>query len=241
MKYLSRRDIEQISRRVVRAYKQLPEVAAAEFLYIDPEVLVRALLGLDLEYRHLSNDGLTLGLTSFEEVGVQLFDTNEGELYFLDGKTILVERDLHTDPGQCGRCNFTVMHEAGHQILKMLFPRDYGGVNARKVICLRQDSAQKAMGDWDEWQANVLASYVLMPPELIHKAMGYAGLSGKIKMLNRIWRQDEYNRFVNVSEILGVSKKALAIRMKQLDLLGEEFLAHPNKILDIEMEDREYV
>ena len=68
-------------------------------------------LGLNVEYQHLSYDGSILGMTSFTEMGVQVFEDDDNEaFFFLDGKTVLVEKDLNFDSKLKGRKNFTLMH-----------------------------------------------------------------------------------------------------------------------------------
>ena len=137
-RYLSDHDLEAIAARIVRAYRNLPEVReAGQVLYVDAGLLLKNLLGLSIENRHLSEDGSTLGVTAFEEVGVEIFDGKE-DLFFFDGKTVLIESDLMTEE-QTGRRNFTLVHEGCHHILKMLYPQDYAaGVNARRVIRYRE-------------------------------------------------------------------------------------------------------
>ena len=54
-------------------------------------------------------------MTSFGELGVQVFENNDDEaFFFLDGKTVLVESDLNYDNNLKGRKNFTLMHEGSH-------------------------------------------------------------------------------------------------------------------------------
>ena len=142
-KYLSYNDLDTIAARVFRAYSKLPEVKAADqVLYVDPNLLLKSLLGLTIEYRHLSQDGTTLGITAYDEVGVEIVDEDE-DLFFFDGKTVLIEKDLQTED-QTGRRNFTIVHEGCHHILKMLFPKDYGsGANARRVLRYRDVRSER--------------------------------------------------------------------------------------------------
>ena len=233
-RYLSYNDLDAIADRVFRAYKKLPEVqVAGQVLYVDPHLLLKALLGLTIEFRHLSQDGTTLGITSYDEVGVEICDENE-DLFFFDGRTVLIEKDLLADD-QTGRRNFTIVHEGSHHILKMLFPKDYaGGANARRVLRYRDTRGSRTR---EEWQVDRLTSSILMPRELVEQAMYFTGQNGRIDMLNAVWRRAEYERFCNMCYLLGVSKQALSIRMMRLGLLGEEHLRHPNEILDIVMGD----
>lgn len=229
-RYLSNHDLESIAARVVRAYRNLPEVReAGQVLYVDAGLLLKNLLGLSIENRHLSEDGSTLGITAFDEVGVEVFDDKE-DLFFFDGKTVLIESDLMTEE-QTGRRNFTLVHEGSHHILKMLYPQDYAaGVNARRVIRYRETGGCRTR---EEWQVDRLASAILMPRDLVEQAMFIAGQSGRIDMLNAQWRKKEYRSFCDMCYLLGVSKQALSIRMKKLGLLGEEYLQHPNEILNV--------
>ena len=232
-RYLTYDDLDAIAGRVFRAYSRLPKVqAAGQLLYVDPALLLKSLLGLTIEFRHLSVDGTTLGITAYDEIGVEICD--EEDLFFFDGKTVLIEKDLQADD-QAGRRNFTIVHEGCHHVLKMLFPNDYaGGANARRVLRYRDTRGSRTR---EEWQVDRLTSSILMPRELVEQAMFLTGQNGRIDMLNAVWRPKEYERFCNMCYLLGVSKQALSIRMMRLGLLGKEHLRHPNEILDVVMGD----
>lgn len=239
MKCLSRKDIEDISIRVFSAYKQLPSVKERPLHRVEPELLVKDLLNLYIDYEHLSLDGMTLGLTAFEEVGVEVYDVSDTPfMYILDGKTILIERDLKECLSLKGRCNFSILHEGSHQILKMLFPNDYGipTKESPPVLKFYKPSTAYRIRDWEEWQANNLASAIMLPRELVEQAMYYFGFPEHIKIVNRIIYNEEYARFASMAEFLGASKKALAIRMKKLGLLDKEYLDRPYEILNIEVD-----
>ncbi|WP_237076427.1 MULTISPECIES: hypothetical protein [unclassified Neglectibacter] len=53
-------------------------------------------------------------------------------------------------------------------------------------------------------------------------------------MLNKVFAKEEYDRFVGMTELLGCSKTALAIRMKQLSYIGGDYLDNPYRLLDVE-------
>ena len=182
-RYLSYSDLDAIADRVFRAYSRLPEVRpGGPVVYVDPALLLKALLGLTIEYRHLSHDGTTLGITAYDEVEVEIFDDNE-DLFFFDGKTVLIERGLLTED-QIGRRIFTIVHEGCHHVLKMLFPRDYAcGPNARRVLRYRDTHSSR---DREEWQVDRLTSSVLMHRELVNQAMYIVGQKGRIDMLNAV-------------------------------------------------------
>ncbi len=242
MKHLSRYDIETIAAKYIKAYMQLPEIKNTQVYRIDPEIMLGKILGLTIDYVHLSYDGSILGLTSFGELGVQIFENDDDEaFYFLDGKTVLVEADLNYDNKLRGRKNFTLMHEGSHQIFKKLFPNDYGvtqksaGVHYYKANSERN----KPISDWEEWQANTLAAAILLPKNLIEQGMFLFGLGSKIECLNKIYRPAEYEKYAALADFLGCSKKALAIRMKQLGLLKKEYLDNPFDLITVYPEVRE--
>lgn len=243
MLQISRRGIEDIANRVLTSYKQLPEVSGEEITCVDPELLTQRLLGLKLDYCHLSIDGTLLGITSFSELGIEIFDDpNEQRFYFLDGKTVLIESELKEDAGRVGSYHFALSHEISHRILSMLFPGVYNGNVNAPLMCLVSNPYsvhEYEAVDWYEWQANTLASSLLMPRDLVIKGMKRYGLGERIKMLNRVFRPQAYKGFSELACSLGVSKQALAIRMKHLGLLEKEYLENPYALANIWMDDCE--
>lgn len=235
MKHLSRNDIEAIAERIISAYRELPDLKNRQIYRIEPELLLTKVLGLKIDYQHLSVDGAILGMTSFKEIGVEIVDEADAEtFYILDGKTVLVEKDLQQNASQKGRCNFTLLHEGSHQIYKMLYPKEYGARDFEPVHYYKENSEKKKpISDWEEWQANTLAAAILLPKQLIMQGMFLFGLGEKIKCLNRVYHPKIYERFSALADFLGSSKMALAIRMKQLGLLEQEFLDNPYDYLAI--------
>ncbi len=237
MKILSRQNIEEIAQRVLKAYYQLPEVKGKEINNIDLELLLERLLGLKIKYAHLSIDGSILGATTTVKMPVEIFYGDDSEdTVLMDGKTILIESDLKENVLQRGRCNFTIAHEISHQILKMLYPSEYdANPKVAKIHYSKANSeSRKPISDWYEWQANALASAILLPPDIIKRGMYIFQLGDKIKTLNKVFFSSEYNQFSDLALFLGVSKTALAIRMKQLGLLDNNQLDNPNCLIDIE-------
>ena len=237
VKILNRKNLEDIANNILEKYRRLPKIKDNELYRIDPSILIKELLNLNIEYAHLSLDENILGLTCFDEVDVLVYDEADLEYYLcLDGRTVVVEKNLISDIRQRGRANFTLMHEGCHQILNMLFPNSYGSNYKHRTLFFYKSNSEiyKFNQDWEEWQANTLASLLLMPEELVKKGMFIFGLNEKIHLLNRVYSRDVYERFASLADFLGVSKMALAIRMKQLGLLEYENLKNPNKLIEIE-------
>lgn len=237
--WLSRNDIEQIGNRVNRAYFRLPDLRGQEIKRIEPERLASEVCGLSLNRFHLSNDNSILGMTSFGEVDVEVTDDECAPFFYhLDGKTILVESDLAKREDQRGRYHFTIMHEVAHQVLKMLFPREYAAPYYRVHYCLA--FRRRGCGvDWEEWRADNLASVLLLPADLVIRTAFDFGFEAGIKVLNRVFFPREYERFAMMAEQLGASKQALAIRMKQLGLLEREYLKDAYALVNVVKETDE--
>ena len=242
MLQISRRGIEGIASRVIEEYKRLPEISDEEITCVDPELLTRQLLGLKLDYCRLSKDGSLFGITSFSKLEIEIFDDpNEQRFYSLDGKTVLIESALKEDDELIGSYHFALMHEISHRILSMRFPGIYNGSVKEPLMCL-VSKPHRASGeevDWYEWQANTLASAILMPKDLVIKGMERHGLGRQIQILNRVFRPQVYKAFSELACSLGVSKQALAIRMKYLGLLDKEYLENPYALVNIWMDDCE--
>lgn len=236
MGYLTRNDLEKIAACVFNDYKHLPRFAGQQVDYVDPEILACGLCGLSIDHFHLSKDRLILGMTAFQEIGVEVYDdTGQPHVYDLDGRTLLVEKDLKDDPAQYGRYHFTVAHETAHQILADLCPTDR--VIQNRIVYYRGLSPRYPIQDWNEWQADNLASALLLPTEVVLRALRRFELENGIDILNKIYRPKEYERFCKVAEFLGASKQAMAIRLKRLSLLKKEYLQNPHALVDIEKED----
>lgn len=68
---------------------------------------------------------------------------------------------------------------------------------------------------------------------LIKQGMYLFSLGEKIECLNKIYYPSVYKRFDALADFLGCSKKALAIRMKQLGLLKKEYLDNPFDLVTV--------
>lgn len=207
---------------------------------IQPELLAHDLLGLTTEYHSLSKNGDILGLTACGEVNVQIYDDpDHPEFFRLDGKTLLIDRNLVKEGANKGRYHFTLAHEACHQIFKMLFPREYAAPIRLRQIHYCTTTLIGNEDYWEEWRTNALTSAVLMPEEMVRGNMTAFGFGEKLRMLNRVYAAEEYSRFSDMADHMGVSKQALAIRMKGLGLLEREFLQDPHALANVCPDEKE--
>ena len=112
--------------------------------------------------------------------------------YFLDGRTILLEERLLSPWASPGRRRFTLMHEVSHRLLS-------------------------SGGSRSEGEADRLAAALLMPRALVERnllALGW--LPGPLP--DRRLDPERWRIFAALAETMGVSRRALAIRLEELGL-----------------------
>lgn len=219
MIYLSRDDIEKMAERIINQYKYA-YVPERHLCYnVDPEELA-SLFGFRIEYVNITKDGSILGQTSSGGIWTSIMDSAMNDMFFfLDGKTILVEKRLLLSPKSIGRKNFTIAHELAHQFINQEYPEVYGAQCRTFCDYRRSEKQRKQITDWREWQADALAAAILLPKDAIEDSMFMFGLGQKMKLLSRKYSQNNYERFCEMADFLRVSKSALAFRMEQLGLL----------------------
>ncbi len=186
---MSGEELERLADRVYGAYASLPE---ADGVRVDPELLAEKLLGLKVVYRRLSLSGGILGITAPGAVGVPVLEGGEKRWFFLDGETILLEERLLSPWSPPGRRRFTLMHEVSHRLLS-------------------------SGGSRSEGEADRLAAALLMPRALVERnllALGW--LPGPLP--DRRLDPERWRIFAALAETMGVSRRALAIRLEELGL-----------------------
>ena len=201
---------------------------------VNPTVFAEKILGLRLRFFPLSIDGSILGLSVFDPIEYELSYTDGTvETVNLDAKDIVIDTELLGDE-HIGRRNFTIAHENAHHILNSEFQEYHHDYLNRSVHVFYRRQAQR---DREEWQADTLASLILMPKPLILDCMRRFGLNDSIQILNRVFRPEEYVKFERMANFLGVSRQALCIRLKQLKLIRKEYLARPYDMVNVYMDD----
>ncbi len=227
MAYLSRADIESIAESVIRQYKAA-YVPERHLCYTVDILELAAMLGIRVEYVYITREGSILGQTSSGGALTRIFDDNmEPKYFYLDGSTILVDKRLLSHPGLTARRNFTIAHELAHQIINRKHPRAEGYQN--RVFCDYRRSV-KPISDWDEWQADVLAAALLLPPEVVKDSMFMNGLGEKMTVLSRKYSENKYKLLCAMADFLQVSRTALSYRMEQLGLLERNCLVTEAKM-----------
>ena len=154
---------------------------------IDIDRFLTQYLGLTQDFKYLSHCGLYLGMTVFEESDrIIVFNPDEYKAEYITAKagTVFIDCSL-LDCNQEHRYRFTVAHECSHQILHFkyfehlssMLSADYiPSIQCRvdKTKAPNHTNYKRTEKDWMEWQANCLASSILMPRKMVLKAVRQA-------------------------------------------------------------------
>ena len=197
MKSYDRPTLAAIARNVIKKYD--PYLLYCEPCAVPIEKITEQFYGLDVEYCHLRKNGLVLGCTIFDNTLLPIWDADECQygVMRVNGGTIVIEASL-LDERKQGRLRFTFAHELAHWLLhKELYVGE--GIAAASAI-----KTSLEVNPVVERQADVLASYLLMPKNQVKRAF-YA-------------IQDKPNPTSYLSSLFGVSKQAMGIFLKDHNL-----------------------
>lgn len=176
---LSKKEISAIGENLVRDFQ--PE-AIDNPAPVDIEFFIEFYLRLKTDYRCLSNNGIYLGMTVFNDTNrVVIYSpvTQRAEYFHASARTVIID-PLLLEEKQKHRLRFTLGHEGAHDILhSAYFSVDAGqmrlfGDSFEPMIQCRMDSTVQRKDyniwndhDWMEWQANCLSSSILMPERAV--------------------------------------------------------------------------
>lgn len=215
--YLTESDINRIGQDIISTYTD--EI----FSPLNIEALLKDCLDISIEEYTLHPKGLILGMCSNYPHIVKVKQDDEVIFAELNRNVVFIDSSLNS-PNQIGRRNFTIAHEGSHHFLFNLEEE-----NGNRVHHFCRTVSQSRFFDPNEWQADVLASCLLLPEDHVRYAF-FTFFNGE--HIDRIspFDRDNYSRFTDMSIFFQVSKTALAIRLKKLNLISEYSL---NKSLDI--------
>ena len=108
-----------------------------------------------------------------------------------------------------GSLEFTIAHEVGHYLMHLVEelsePLPLASGQSVGYICRHITEHENAPMDWREWQANVFASYLLMPHDLLIPAFQRVDLT--------------WDSLYQLRDQFQVSISALTKRLQELNLL----------------------
>ncbi len=238
MNYFSSNYLEQLAESV------LLDCFGADFMQehkpINIDHLASHYLGLKVLYMKLSDDGKILGLTTYADVEVEFIRNNTSDTISLQKDSVLIEKSL-LDHDRNGRRRFTLSHEAGHQIIYRIEPLDDKAKYQRRFANGKAYSCRdlKSADDWREWQANTLASALLLPRELVDFWMFRFNNSKPLIRYGVLFSFNDRQVLSNMCNHLGVSRTALIIRLHQLGFIRQRPTGEYNDPLDIYPDESE--
>ena len=201
LRYISAGTLEAIARNTLKRchsdyLNQAPQA-------VPIEKLVEDVFGLGIEYMCLTESGDELGRMIYDDGYTTRFnpEIDNYELVKVTAGTILVDARLLSDPKRYGRFRFTLAHELAHWILhRELF-------SGTKTA-----AATYGIGNADnnmlEWQANYLATAILMPVGQVKRGFYRLRMQASIGI-------DVVSALANIFE---VSKQSMRIRLTELGL-----------------------
>lgn len=224
---LTSKNVECLAVDVLEKYKESLGIDKGIFK-VQPIHLAK-ILGLKLLFVDFGEESEVLGFTSFSPMELVINVADGSEKYIeLDGKTIVINSSLKN--GCKGRFNFTVAHEIAHHILNIREPDHYGIKYRTKPQYINRFERYY---NEDEVNANMLASALLMPKAFVCNVFKRTFGLGCLERLHSVLDRYEFLKFRAMSELFGVSKEALAIRLQKLGLLKEYANVSVGNIIDI--------
>jgi len=198
--YFRPQALETIARQVLMSYN--PSYLNWEPQATPIEKLIEDFYGLSIEYKYLTNDSRELGRMVYDEGFTTYFnkDKNDYELMYVKAGTMLIEAFLLEVENCYGRYRFTLAHELAHWLIHK---KIYSGTGEAAALYNLNDDK-----DATEWQANYLATAILMPNGQIKRC--FNALRPKCK--------GQAQFICEMAKVFEVSKKAMEIRLKDFSL-----------------------
>ncbi|MDD4081651.1 MAG: ImmA/IrrE family metallo-endopeptidase [Eubacteriales bacterium] len=194
-------------------------------------------LGKEVRFEWLSNNGGILGLSSFTagtRVAIYLPEENNFEWQELGPDTILLNKlfeDAFLNPG---RARFTLMHECAHHLLHTPYYQRITAAQGKTAVAysIQYDRDQEmlegmnAWTDYDrmEWQANYLASALLMPEKRVSLVLEKKGYKDAYfdQVMAGYAESTAYNQLI--SRLAGAFRVSPIVAKIRLDKRGFERL-----------------
>lgn len=176
---LSKDQMERIAEKYIQDF--IPEMLV-NCMPLPADDFCEGYQKMSVDFPYLSNNGCYLGMAVFgDRTQVRLFDPETQTIRYTlyDARSILVDRSLLEESKEEKLC-FTMMHECSHQILHANYFRRQSALDGMQLILCREETVDKNITkpytEWTdldrmEWQANYLASALLMPMASVKDCM----------------------------------------------------------------------
>lgn len=223
---LAKKDIEAITQRILLEFDPTLLASPKE---IDVDALAELYFNVTLDYQYLTNCGIILGMTAFNDASIPVYDPfrDRAEYFQVQPGLVILDKTL-LEENQEHRYRFTLAHELSHWLFhdsyysycpsqSSFFEYGWEGTEEPLIGCRVNDMNSKkgrlvTAHDWLEWQANFCGSCLLMPALSVQKLMKANGY-----FYNRNCSYAEERAGIAlVSEVFNVSLEAAGIRLHEL-------------------------
>lgn len=241
---LSKDKIEILAKQVLNSYK--PNLIFNPGV-LDVELFIEDYASLEIDYQDLTHDGSILGMTVFNDCNIPVYDAenNKAKRILVNEGTVLIDNGL-LEEEQLRRGRFTLAHEAAHWFLhRHMYIQDKNQISLfddlsmeqKKLPVIKCRTSDIGYGkrkqlitdhDWIEWQADYMASVLLMPKNAFITAARDKFQSSKIvKDFYQMGTDSEIDLDIRViayelADLFQVSFTATIIRLINLGFIKEE-------------------
>ena len=227
---LKKMDMEHIADMILREHMPM---ALLDSNVVDIDALAEDALYLTIREMHLESSKKILGLLAFEDVeDVPCLDES-GDSITIDipAGTVLLDSSL-SEASNKARRRFTLAHECAHWILHRSYHSltnqqfrfrvehpGYIACRSSEIESYQNEDKAKTEKDWEEWQANALASALLMPYHSFRMFVRW------LLYINEVKRKEYVDYWMHrelvgaVSDRFEVSEQAATIRLRQFGIV----------------------
>lgn len=215
--YISNKELEELGESLISSYLKGND----KCLCIDIEGFIRDYLGLDIKYESFAEEDVgKIGFLSDGTTELKINRQGRAVKVVFPKWNIVLDKILLAD-NECGRCRFTMAHEAAHYLLERHNPMT--SAQFHRVFDREQNYSipdLKELMSMNESQADKLAATLLMPRFLIDRALKRFNRGKELKVYGQtILAPKEKVTMRKMGDSLGVSYTALFIRLRDLGLL----------------------
>lgn len=255
---MSAKEMDELAEMLINDYKP---ALIKEPQPINFEHFLEVYLGVNLQYLDITSDATILGMTSFDDGRVQVYDNELGREKSIDiteGSVILDNHLLASD--KIGRLRFTALHEGGGHwwCHRGVYARNKGQLSLdftynkpkQSVIKCRVNSVENfayrrhtTREDWMEYQADYMASAIAMPKTpfkvVADQILKHAGIRNKGIVMGMdaetdLFAMQEFPCLI--ADVFEVSRQAAEIKLKNFG-----FIKDVKTVKTIKQEVRQYV
>lgn len=200
---LNKKQLDLVANKFLKKYYKKTSIEK----YIDVDLLIKN-IGLVIKNKKLSLDGKIFDLISFKEANVDYYVNNIKQTEKAEPGTIYIDNDATNNYAGKLTSNFAIVHECIHWYLHRKYFAFRDLVN-RKV----KSENKKVNLSWIEYQANEIASRVLLPENILKKE--FLNLTKSINNKHELLlMEDQCIR--KISKNANVSKEAVKVRLLKL-------------------------